>query len=361
MAIRKKSATKWIIDIRQGRGKRTRFTITGTEAEARIVEIATRKNLNLPAAQGPNTISDLADQYISFVRINQSPYTHRDKRRMLFGPILSFFGKYTFDIISRQTIENYKAQRLDMSGPIHRQINLELMCLSAMWRWANDNNLCESMPIRIIRLPYRRPLPKTLSESEIAALIAASDPDHQVMIWCLYHGGLRIHELFSMTINQVDLESRRLRVHGKGNKTRIVPMTQKLHAVLSAYLHQREALLFHIQREASSSLKPVEAIFPPPFKQQKAHSSGKDLVFPSPLTGNELTDIRRALEGAAKRAGIKKHITPHMLRHSFATHLLERGTNLRTIQELLGHEAVTTTQIYTHVAFNEKQKAVDKL
>jgi site-specific recombinase XerD len=130
------------------------------------------------------------------------------------------------------------------------------------------------------------------------------------------------------------MAARRIRIHGKGNKTRIIPMTENLHAALKTHL-------------SSSEPRP--------------QGSGQDLVFPSPITGQKLTDIRRAIWGAAKRAGIRKTVTPHMLRHSFATHLLERGANLRTIQELLGHEAVTTTQIYTHVAFDEKRKAVDLL
>jgi site-specific recombinase XerD len=83
------------------------------------------------------------------------------------------------------------------------------------------------------------------------------------------------------------------------------------------------------------------------------------LVFPSLRTGRKLKDIRRAIWGAKKRAGITRRVTPHMMRHSFATHLLEADKDLRTIQELMGHEEITTTQIYTHVSQVRKQDAID--
>ena len=133
------------------------------------------------------------------------------------------------------------------------------------------------------------------------------------------------------------MDRRYIRIRGKGDKERIIPMTDMLH----------DALVPMFDPYLRTHLKKI--------------GHNVKLVFPSLRTGQKLTDIRRAIWGAMSRAGIKKRITPHMLRHSFATHLLEADKDLRTIQELLGHEEITTTQIYTHVSQIRKRDAIDAL
>jgi len=147
---------------------------------------------------------------------------------------------------------------------------------------------------------------------------------------------MRRNEAFELKVSDVDMGSGYIRIHGKGNKMRIVPISPPLRIALEPLL----------TKEARDTMR------------EKGRNA--TLLFPG-RDGGKMTDFRRALWGAMDRAGITKRVTPHCFRHSFATHLLEAGTNLRTIQELLGHEEVTTTQIYTHVAFGEKEKAVNLL
>ncbi len=328
--MRKIKENKYQIDISLGRKKRHRITFDGTETEARIFEVKLKKQLGKPARES-HTISDIADYYLQWVATNQAKKTYTEKKRIIYSRLISFFGNMHFDFITPQIIETYKEKRIKESGPIHRQINIELLCLSAMWKYACENNKAIEQPLKMKQLQYKRPVPETLTKHEICAIIDhAGSPYHKAMFLCLYHGGLRMNEVFSLTLPDINLPGKYLKVIGKGNKERIVPMTDKLQAAIIDHLACRQNV-------------------------------DNNLAFPSLRTGKKATDMRKALWGAMKRAGIKKRVTPHMFRHSFATHLLESGQNLRIIQDLLGHQEVTTTQIYTHVIITEKQKAVNSL
>jgi site-specific recombinase XerD len=152
---------------------------------------------------------------------------------------------------------------------------------------------------------------------------------------------LRFKEVAGMKVSDVNMEAGYFRIRGKGEYMRVIPISGLLHEALLPLFDQ--GMREHLQ----------------------ANGLRADLVFPSLRRGQKndgkVTDIRQAIKWACKRAGITKRVTPHMLRHSFATHLLEQGNDLRTIQELLGHREVTTTQIYTHVAMGRKKGAIDTL
>ena len=334
----KKGEDRWQIDISLGRKERHRKNFIGTEAEAFILETYLRREFGKPVPSR-YTVSDTAHDYLEWVRLHQSEKTYIDKRRMLYGKILSYFGNIHFDFINKQIIEAYKTKRIDESKPrkINRQVNLELLCLSAMWGWAYEYGKCVEEPIEMQKLPYRRPLPETLSKDEILRLLDESTPYHKAMLLVLYHAGLRKKEMASLRVQDVNMDRRYIRVQGKGDKMRIVPMTDMLYEAL------------------------VPMFDPHMRKHLKKIGHDEKLVFPSLRTGQKLTDIRRAIWGAMDRAGIQRRVTPHMLRHSFATHLLEADKDLRTIQELLGHEEITTTQIYTHVSQVRKKDAIDAL
>ena len=173
-------------------------------------------------------------------------------------------------------------------------------------------------------------LPETLNEQDVRGLLESIDPAlpfgkrDRAIAELLYASGLRVSELVNAELHELDLENGFLRVTGKGDKTRIVPVGNAALDALSSYL----------DTERPSLVKP----------KSTAH------VFLG-AHGKRLTPerIRQILKNRAARAGIEKNVYPHLLRHSFATHLLQNGADLRVIQELLGHADIATTQIYTHV------------
>lgn len=207
-------------------------------------------------------------------------------------------------------------------------------CLSAVRGWLrflrqeriiNDN---PALDVAAGRRGVR--LPRTLSQGEVAALLelpahpAAEDYRDRVMLELLYATGLRVSELVSVETAQVNFEVGYLRVTGKGSKQRIVPMGEPARRLLHTY---------------------VEEIRPRLLKQRLSRS-----LFVS-RRGKSLTRqaFWKALRLRARRAGLTKAVSPHMLRHSFATHLLGGGADLRSVQTMLGHADIATTQIYTHV------------
>lgn len=176
-----------------------------------------------------------------------------------------------------------------------------------------------------------KPLPKSLSEADVEALLAAPDLSEPIgqrdraMLEVLYACGLRVTELVSLTLEQVNLRQGVLRVMGKGSKERLVPMGEEAIVWVERYLRgARDELL---------------------------GGRPSDVLFPS-LRGEQMTrqTFWHRIKHQATVAGIGKALSPHTLRHAFATHLLNHGADLRVVQMLLGHSDLSTTQIYTHVA-----------
>ena len=187
-----------------------------------------------------------------------------------------------------------------------------------------------------------RSLPEPLTVDEVEELIRSvsngNTPDvkrDQGMLELLYASGLRVTELVSLDIDDVDLEQGSVRCYGKGAKERIIPIHQNAVDVVKDYLEQGRP---HISNQRSGASLFLNR------RGERLTRQGFWLI----------------LKGHAKRAGIEKKITPHTLRHSFATHLLRGGAPLRHVQELLGHASITTTQVYTHLTSNYVQKEYTK-
>lgn len=197
--------------------------------------------------------------------------------------------------------------------------------------------LSEDPTLRLDSPRLTRRLPGTLSEADVDALLQAPDTDHpmelrdRAMLELLYACGLRVSELVSLTFSQINLRQGVVRITGKGNKERLVPMGEDAVDWLEQYIrHGRNALL---------KGRPSDALFP----------------------GNQPRAMSRQafwyrIRHYAIRANITKPLSPHTLRHAFATHLLNHGADLRVVQMLLGHSDLSTTQIYTHVARERLQQ-----
>jgi integrase/recombinase XerD len=238
---------------------------------------------------------------------------------------------YSLSNLDSADLQAYLAYRF-RQGYSPRSTARLLSCLRSFFRYAIRQNWCVVDPSLDVQPPkLGRALPKSLSESEVEALLEApriSDPIEfrdRAMLELLYACGLRVSELVGLTLLSVSINQGIVRVVGKGSKERLVPMGE-------------EALLW-LQRYLAEARPDLVA--------KKAN----DWLFPS-LRGQQMTrqTFWHRIKLYATRADIRSPLSPHTLRHAFATHLLNHGADLRVVQMLLGHADLTTTQIYTHVA-----------
>jgi integrase/recombinase XerD len=237
-------------------------------------------------------------------------------------------------------ISEYLAER-KRSGLSASSIKLIVVALKIFFRFLTAKGLVARDPAEALVLPrIERYLPETLNELQVEQFLESIDTKaphglrDRAMIELLYASGLRISELANSRLEHFNFEDRTMRVTGKGNKTRLVPVGRKACEALAAYLStERPGLV----RSRSSSQ-----------------------IFLS-ARGTKLTTVRiwQIVKKHARRAGLEVNIYPHLLRHSFATHLLGNGADLRIIQEMLGHADISTTQVYTHVD-QQRLKAVHR-
>jgi integrase/recombinase XerD len=200
---------------------------------------------------------------------------------------------------------------------------------------------------------FGRKLPRALGESEMVTLIEAPPPDtlrglrDRAMLSLMYAAGLRVSELVSLTLGDVDRARGIVSAFGKGKKRRLVPLGEVALDHLSAYLEARNA----------DDAQKAERMGGRSDKAAKI----SQILFPSPRGGKLTRQAFWKIVGrTARGAGIRGHVHPHQLRHSFATHLLSGGADLRSVQTLLGHANVATTEIYTHVSQDRVRQAYRK-
>lgn len=262
------------------------------------------------------------------------------------GDELNTIQAYVYDIIQLDSFLTKQQKKLtktiteDLRDFLHVMydsgleavsINRKISSIKTFYRFLLFSRKIETNPAGDLELmKVGRKLPVTLSITEVSAIIESAEKKtplglrDRVCLEILYGAGLRISELLSMKLTDLDMENQFLKVIGKGNKQRIVPIGGKAVGAIEEYLiNGRPALVRH--RTVSFLILNVR--------------------------GGKLSRMGflKILRKYRIYAGIKKRVTPHMFRHSFATHLLEAGADLRAVQELLGHADISTTQIYTHI------------
>ena len=207
-----------------------------------------------------------------------------------------------------------------------------LSSLRHFYLWAKEERLVAVNPTLNIEQPkLGRPLPKTLSEEDVESLLAAPDENTAIglrdraMLELLYSSGLRVSELVTLKLSMLQIPPGLIKVLGKGNKERLVPIGEEAQASLLSYLEEGRPELIHGA--------PSDYVF---VSQKLVSWSRKACCY--------------RIKAYAKAAGLKSSLSPHTLRHAFATHLLNHGADLRVVQMLLGHSSISTTTIYTHVA-----------
>jgi len=220
-------------------------------------------------------------------------------------------------------------------------IKLIVVAMKIFFRFLAGKGEVERDPAEALALPrIERYLPETLNELQVEQLLEKINTEvphglrDRAMIELLYASGLRTSELANARLENFSFEERVMRVTGKGNKTRIVPVGRKACEALAAYLSTERPKF--VKRSSSSEI----------FLSER---------------GTKLTTARiwQIMKKHARHSGLEKNIYPHLLRHSFATHLLGNGADLRIIQEMLGHADISTTQVYTHVD-QQRLKAVHR-
>jgi len=211
-------------------------------------------------------------------------------------------------------------------------VYLEIAALRAFYKYAENEKLLPHNAAENLSLPRRwKRLPKALTDEEIHKVLAPEIPEtpeslrEQAILELAYASGLRLSELKNLRLEQLHLEAGFINVIGKGNKERVVPVGRKAVEALNRYIETARPKFITPKSPANVFL------------------TRRGTPFAS-------VTLWLHIKNRAGRAGIERNVTPHMLRHSFATHLLEHGADLRVIQELLGHANIATTEIYTHVA-----------
>lgn len=293
----------------------------------------------------------LSDNYQISTRISLEGFAHWLEKRQLIAAMgekvlddLILAGgsppEVTVELgkIVHDDIGNFLAHKKRL-GLAAASIKLIVVAIKIFFRWLKARGRIERDPAEVLPLPRtERYLPETMNELQVDQLLEGISIDaprgrrDRAILELLYASGLRVSELVNARLENLDLDSRIIRVTGKGNKMRLVPVGGKAIEAIRDYMEKER----------------------PEFVRKRTGSE----IFLS-VRGTKLTTVRiwQIVKEVAKRAGLDLNVYPHLLRHSFATHLLSNGADLRIIQELLGHADISTTQIYTHVD-QQRLKAV---
>ncbi len=245
-----------------------------------------------------------------------------------------------WNAVSYRELHHYLSERGE-SGLSAATLERRLAALKSLYRFLQKQGQVKSNPAALVSSPKQaHPLPSVLSEGEMWDLLFllpvrnALEVRNQALLVFLYATGLRVSELVGMNLSDLNFDEETVRVLGKGNKERVVPFGETAAVILKKYIPNRREL----------------------------GGNRNESAFWLTRNGNRLSDrmVRNILNQTLECISQQKKVTPHTLRHTFATHLLEHGANIRVIQELLGHVSLSTTQIYTHLSVDSLKESYRK-
>lgn len=277
--------------------------------------------------------------YLQFIKLEKglsenSVVSYRNDLHRYLHFIATTQGIKDLGGVTIQHIENYLEElaAMDLSAS---SVARNISSIRSFHEFAIVEDLADANPAELIDLPKKtKHLPEVLSPDEVAKILDIPNRETDVgirnaaVLETLYATGMRVSELTGLELDNLFFEIGFIRVVGKGNKERLVPVGEIAQSALEHYIE----------------------VVRPQYKSDKNPQKAKNKIFLS-QRGNPLSrmSIWNIVNDAAERSGIKKNVYPHIFRHSFATHLLEGGADLRAVQEMLGHSSIITTEIYTHV------------
>ncbi len=279
----------------------------------------------------------LINRFLIYLRLEQSlsdnsitAYTHDIELLMQYLDSISH-SKLLKDI-TQENIENFIAQLYDLGLSANSQARI-LSGIKKFYAYLLQEKIIEENPTLLISSPSTgRHIPDILSYEEICSMIENIDLSqpfghrNKAIIEIMYGCGLRVSEVTSLKISNIYIEDEFIIIFGKGDKERLVPISQSIIKTLYLYI-DGERKMQNIKQKHTDTL----------FINRRGSSLSRQMIF-------------LIIKDLAEKAGIKKNIGPHTIRHSFATHLLEGGADLRAVQQMLGHSSISTTEIYTHIS-----------
>jgi integrase/recombinase XerC len=286
---------------------------------------------------------ELLDQYIQSLRSEKyySPHTCSNYRRDLqrFHDFLQATGITRWQPVNYGDVSAYAAQR-HRQGRKSRTIARELSSIRSFYQFLIRHGLVAKNPALEVSAPKAdKPLPKTCDAETLDQLLRVGNNEEDLLLRdvaifeLIYSSGLRLAELVGINLDDIDLQQRQLVVTGKGNKTRYLPVGARAVSAVQRWLGVRPGLCRDARQKALFLSKP----------------------------GNRISarSVQSRLNRLIELQALGQKLSPHVLRHSFATHLLESSSDLRAVQELLGHANIATTQVYTHLDFQHLASVYD--
>ncbi len=288
-------------------------------------------------------MTEYLEQFIQMLRSEKyySPHTCSNYRRdlELFQKYLALRDVGAWEQVDYNLVSEFAAQR-HRQGRKSRTIARELSSIRSLYQFLIKNGVVAQNPALEVRAPRSgKALPKTCDAESIDRLLRVDDDSDGLLVRdvaifeLIYSSGLRLAELVNIDLDDIDLGQKHLIVTGKGNKTRHLPIGSKAVDAVQRWLRLRQDYCQDMHQKALFLSKRGDRISP--------------------------RNVQSRLKSLIQRAALDQHLSPHVLRHSFATHMLESSSDLRAVQELLGHVNIATTQVYTHLDFQHLAQVYD--